>query len=858
MPLTAGQVLQKRYRIVKLLGQGGFGAVYRAWDINLNRVCAVKENLDISPEAQRQFNREAMLLANLSHPNLARVLDYFFLPEQGQYLVMDFVEGLDLQEMLEQRGSFDEAQVLQWMNQVLDGLIYLHRQTPPVIHRDIKPANIRITPQGKAILVDFGIAKIWQPGMRTTQGARAVTPGYSPHEQYGSTTTDARTDVYSLAATAYALLTGQVPPEVMDRISGTELPAPGSLKPGISPHVSQAILRALEIQPANRFQTVVEFKAALAAPVTVDVAPPKNQTSASMPRKPWQWLVGAGLGLLTVGAVFLVLISRLTLPGSGTSPFDPKTETPLKTITPGGVLPTATGYVMYTRIRTTDGMVEVFVPEGDFVMGTESSYTLFAGPEHSVYLDRYWIDQTEVTNVMYARCVAAGACSDLEGIERSSQTRDDYYDNPIYADYPVQNVDWFQADAYCRWAGAQLPTEAQWEKAARGVDGRTYPWGEGIDCTHANFYGKDEGCIGDTTRVRSYPSGASPYGAYDMVGNVSEWVADWYAEDYYSSLVEWINPRGPAVGVGRVRRGGNYWDIDNFVKSPKRDGLEPSASYMHDGIRCVRTDEIVEAVPTPTAEIVVTAVPPTATVVAGATRERARDGMVEVFVPAGNFTMGSTAGDLDEQPVHTVYLDGFWIDQTEVTNGMYALCEVDGDCSIPLNQKSSTREIYYGNSDYLDYPVIYVDWRQADTYCRWAGGQLPSEAQWEKAARGEDGRLYPWGNQPPDGSRANFSPVLTNTGDTKPVGSYPAGASPYGALDMAGNVSEWVADLYDESYYSSLEDWNNPPGPVTGLYRVFRGGAWTNYDAILRSASRYFDPITFAAYYHGFRCARTD
>ncbi|MEL7644213.1 MAG: serine/threonine-protein kinase, partial [bacterium] len=182
MVFEAGYILNSRYRIVKLLGQGGFGAVYKAWDLNLSHSCAVKENLDTSLEAQRQFTREATVLANLSHPNLPRVTDHFIIHDQGQYLVMDFIEGEDLQTMLEKDGTIPQERVITWMGQVMDALEYLHGRTPPVLHRDIKPANIKITPDGKAVLVDFGLVKLFDSHVKTTVGARAITPGYSPPE----------------------------------------------------------------------------------------------------------------------------------------------------------------------------------------------------------------------------------------------------------------------------------------------------------------------------------------------------------------------------------------------------------------------------------------------------------------------------------------------------------------------------------------------------------------------------------------------------------------------------------------------------------------------------------------------------
>ncbi len=268
MPLETGKILNNRYRIVKLLGQGGFGAVYRAWDMTLNRPCAVKENLDASPEAHNQFNREAIILANLNHPNLARVTDYFFIPGQGQYFVMDFVEGEDLQQILDHaRSPLSEDQALPWIVQICDALEYLHTQTPPIIHRDIKPANIKITPQGKAMLVDFGIAKIYDAKLKTTVGARAVTPGYSPVEQYGQGVTDGRSDLYSLGATLYTLLTGLTPPDSVDIVSHNAPPPQpvNVVNPRITAGLGGVVARAMQTDRTGRYSTVGEFKRALAA-----------------------------------------------------------------------------------------------------------------------------------------------------------------------------------------------------------------------------------------------------------------------------------------------------------------------------------------------------------------------------------------------------------------------------------------------------------------------------------------------------------------------------------------------------------------------------------------------------------------
>jgi len=323
MPLNnlipTGTVINNRYRIARLLGKGGFGAVYLAWDSQLDKPCAVKENFDPSPEAQHQFEREASILADLEHPNLPGVKDHFSIPGQGEFLVMDFVEGEDLQEKLDHAGGpLPETQVIPWILQVLDALAYLHSLQPPVIHRDIKPANIRITPEGHAMLVDFGIAKFYDPLKQTTLGARAVTPGYSPFEQYGQKSTDVRTDVYALGATLYTLLTGVQPSESIGRVAGTNLVKPRKLNPAISMNMELTVLKAMEIQPAQRFQNANEFAAALQS-LRETIALPKKKSLPTL-----------GLAMIAVSILFILtcISSVVSFNKIIGILIDPKTATP--------------------------------------------------------------------------------------------------------------------------------------------------------------------------------------------------------------------------------------------------------------------------------------------------------------------------------------------------------------------------------------------------------------------------------------------------------------------------------------------------------------------------------------------------
>lgn len=256
------------------------------------------------------------------------------------------------------------------------------------------------------------------------------------------------------------------------------------------------------------------------------------------------------------------------------------------------------------------------------------------------------------------------------------------------------------------------------------------------------------------------------------------------------------------------------------------------------------------------------------------TRVSAVDGMTQLYVPAGSFLMGSTDADAnarsDEQPQHDVYQDGFWIDETEVTNAQYVLFlndvgshlgQCDGqDCIATKSESSSSHILLQGGNyevedGFADHPVILVSWYGASAYCAWAGRALPTEAQWEKAARGEDGRIYPWGDASPTCDLANVYVNDYCVGSTSPVGSYAAGASPYGALDMAGNVWEWVADWYDSGYYQNSPP-RNPTGPADGSSKALRGGSWVNYASnVIRAAYRYFNAPAFRDSLWGFRCA---
>jgi serine/threonine protein kinase len=333
--LEPGTILRKRYEILELVGQGGMGAVYKAGDQRLEgRICAVKEILPALTDSamseeeleqlSEQFRTEASILSRLDHPNLPKVSDYF--TDNGrEYLVMDYVGGRDLHEILlehQREGrTISEAQVLAWADQLLDALSYLHDQDPPVVHRDIKPSNIKVTSRGTVKLVDFGLVKVIQSDDTRTvtvvQGRG--TAAYTPLEQYGGDTgyTDARSDLYSLAATLYHLLTGTPPADAKERFLRPGcLVSLRELNPNISARCEMAIFRGLAMHPSERPANAAAFRALLFGSGTLAEAeahPASGRIRFAMPDATWREVFGQNIYLIASAFVLLGVAILLSL-----------------------------------------------------------------------------------------------------------------------------------------------------------------------------------------------------------------------------------------------------------------------------------------------------------------------------------------------------------------------------------------------------------------------------------------------------------------------------------------------------------------------------------------------------------------
>lgn len=389
--LASGTVLHQRYQIQNKLGEGGFGAVFKAWDTVLDVPVAIKVNQAASAESERQFKREASLLAQLRHPNLPRVMDYFVTPG-GHCLVMDFIEGHNLSQVLQTainrlKTPVPEKDVLAWADQICNALGYLHSQNPPVVHRDIKPENIIITPQKQAMLVDFGIVKA-SAGAHTHSGAIGVTPGFAPPEQYSQVNdhTDPRSDIYALGATLYTLLTGQVPTESISLANGfaPALSPVGQLNPLVSDSTSRAIQTALQIKKELRFQSIGEFRQALQRKSAgIAASTSLKQSVLQIPPK-WAKVLG-GAAIIGFGMVVLlagILFANFLLPDTSSS-----TLTTRAVLTQTALAP--------TTVKPSDTPTEAMTPTAIFTNTPEPSITPYIeSPTETPYVPPPTVEPT--------------------------------------------------------------------------------------------------------------------------------------------------------------------------------------------------------------------------------------------------------------------------------------------------------------------------------------------------------------------------------------------------------------------------------------------------------------------------------
>ena len=534
------------------------------------------------------------------------------------------------------------------------------------------------------------------------------------------------------------------------------------------------------------------------------------------------------------------------------------------------------------QIAGPDGAPMVLVPEGEFLMGSDDGRP-DERPARKVSLPSFYIDKFEVTRARLR------AFLEKSGLPlRDEQTAGD-------GELPVSNVTYYEAMAYAAWAGKSLPTEAQWEKAARGKRGRRYAWGNDNptqgSALPGNFTHGSDAPAG-AARVGSSDTDVSPYGCKDQAGNVWEWCRNWYG---------WDGRRDALFGTGRALRGGSWNNGIADVACAARSGLAPYRRGGNVGFRCVLE---VERTPL-SAGAIAKLIEQGRDAVAKGLREEAEDAALAVLegdaahaeaiaileralamqpcgytapegtavdrksglpvvivsridgarlrlVREGAFTMGTADGYEDERPAHEVYLNAFYIDETPLTNARWKKFVDATGWPAPACWED---ERFRGD----DRPVVGITYAEALSYARWSGRRLPTEAEWERAARGADERVYPWGDEAPDAGgvrRANLKGAADGYAATSPAGAFPQGAGPAGCLDMSGNVWEWTADWYDPAYYADSPR-HSPGGPETGSYRVLRGGAFHVAARLARATMRFYSREDYGHGVTGARLAMT-
>jgi serine/threonine-protein kinase len=579
---TKKEIIMQRYgRYVvrkELGGGGGMGIVYLAHDPLMNREVALKV---ISWRMMRQtpteggenvlkrFRHEAQVLASLQHRAIVPVYDF---GQEGNepYLVMQLMEGGSLAEKLG-AGALQMSQMVRILGELAPALDDMHRQK--IIHRDLKPANILFDRWGNPYISDFGLAKLTEKAASFSAGGVKGTPAYMSPEQVRGHTLDGRSDIYSLGGILFEMLTSQQPyhqamPGFGQLFSHINEPPPrlSPLRSDLSPAWQTLIDRVMAKTPAERPATASQFVNELK--ILAEAAPQPRQRSSQRVRT-------------------TVLRQE--------SPSPRVTKPPRKP-------PLGIGS---ERVCPKDGMIQVYVPAGKFLMGSrddDSDAESDEKPQHTVHLDAYWIDKTPVTNAMFTKFVAetgyvteaekkgwayewtASTWEKINGAQwrhpRGSQSNLGGKDN-----HPVVSVSWNDAVAYAKWAERRLPTEAEWEKAAGGTDGRKWPWGNEPPTDKLCNFNRN---VGDTTPVGNYPDGASLYGALDMAGNVWEWCHDNFEENYYASSPK-ANPPGPKPIGTKALRGGSWY---NTARSPRvRYRYWVFAGYRgaYRGFRCARS-----------------------------------------------------------------------------------------------------------------------------------------------------------------------------------------------------------------------------------------------------------------------------
>ena len=543
-----GLALGEGYAVERLLGSGGFASVYLVRDLALKRALAVKvlsPDMITSRSVLERFRREAETVAQLSHPN---IVPLHFIGQQDDllYLAMQCVDGGSIDDRLRHEGKLPLEDAIRVAREVASALAHAHKRG--VVHRDIKPANVLVDAEsGRCLVTDFGIARTADGGSLTATGMMLGTPAYLSPEQVTGESNDHRVDIFALGVMAYQMMTGKLPFDgptptaaMMRRLAGPPEPLI-SLRPDVPADVAAVIERCLAAEPAERWQNAGEVAAALGG----TGATPSGTASRAVARPS---------ATKAAGAKKLIGIASMAVAVAGTAYF------------------AATRDGSSAKPAALDAGL-VAIPGAIYVIGTDSG-SPSVRPRHSARVGAFAIERTEVTVGAYRAYVDATKARSPWGVVAPDST------------LPVTRVSWGDAANYCAWRyapGGRLPTEMEWEAAARGTAGRTFPWGEGAGAANANT--KSARRTGPVP-VASFPRGATPEGIHDLSGNVWEWTS--------SPFVAYPGGQAFADSLSqyRVIRGGAFDSGDAIATGWARGYLKPTTApeQLHTtGFRCAKS-----------------------------------------------------------------------------------------------------------------------------------------------------------------------------------------------------------------------------------------------------------------------------
>jgi eukaryotic-like serine/threonine-protein kinase len=610
-----------RYELIRPLGSGATSDVYLAQDTSLSRKVALKilkPALIADAASFARFAQEARAAAGLFHPNIATVLEMG--EDKGRYFIaMRYVDGPSLDSRLRAGGPLSMAETLRLAQQIAAALDYAHKEG--FIHRDVKPANILCAPDGSFVLTDFSLTKaLMTSGLSSHTSAVLGTPAYIAPEVWNDQPATPAVDQYALACVVYEALAGKIlfggesTPAVLAKHVTTGAQFDAAVKRGWPAGLEAVLRKALAKTPEARYPSAGAFAQALARVLHPESPPAPPPDGGAR-----DWLKIIRVPTILLGLVLLMGIGWL-LRGPGNTPSP--TPTPIRPVQSPRVLPatytppsttpwpTSTASLLSTaseaataevavaaastatpapsglpaaeaqpsRVSTVDGMLMMYIPAGNFWYGPHRTSPYEVTPMAQMYLDAYWIDQTEVTIEMYRACVKAGGCTPkIFGYQ---------YEDGGWGKWPMYNVDWNDAAAYCKWANRRLPTGPEWEKAARGTDQRAYPWGDQKPSDDRPYdYTKESGGYTSKDDLLSQPS---PFGVLNMSGSMWEWVND--------KVTVYTSKNGEYVESGYVeevyaQRGGsagspasNLVVYTDFPGGPKGDGA--IARAVEYGFRC--------------------------------------------------------------------------------------------------------------------------------------------------------------------------------------------------------------------------------------------------------------------------------